>query len=75
MQSTFVTSWKLTNIFSDAQLRTRYNHRLQEAEEKELSKVEPIVARQNKRPGPLVPEPLSILRSFKTVCPSFDEMG
>ena len=59
---------------SDEELRARYNHSLQEAEAKELSKVEPIFVGQNKRPEPLVPEPLSILGSFKTVRPSFDEM-
>lgn len=59
---------------SDAELRARYNHNLQEAEAKELSKAEPIFGGQSKRPEPLVPEPLSILRSFETVRPSFDEM-
>jgi molecular chaperone DnaJ len=57
---------------SDAQLRARHNHSLQEIEAQESSKAEPIV--QSKGPEPLVPEPLSILRSFETVRPSFDEM-
>jgi molecular chaperone DnaJ len=57
---------------SDAQLRARYNRSLQEMEAKESAKAEPIV--QSKAPEPLVPEPLSILRSFETVRPSFDEM-
>lgn len=57
---------------SDARLRARHNHSLQETEAKESSKAEPIV--QNKGPEPLVPEPLSILRSFETVHPSFDEL-
>jgi DnaJ-class molecular chaperone len=57
---------------SDAQLRARYNHSLQETEAKESSKAESIV--QRKTPEPLVPEPLSILRSFETVHPSFDEL-
>jgi DnaJ-class molecular chaperone len=57
---------------SDAQLRARYNHSLQETGAKESSKAEPIV--QSREPEPLVPEPLSILRSFETVRPSFDEM-
>jgi DnaJ-class molecular chaperone len=57
---------------SDSQLRARYNHSLQEMEAKESAKAEPIV--QAKSPEPLVPEPLSILRSFETARPSFDEM-
>jgi len=57
---------------SDAQLRARHNHNLQETEAKETPRAEPIV--QSKSPEPLVPEPLSILRSFATVRPSFDEM-
>jgi molecular chaperone DnaJ len=57
---------------SDAQLRARYNHSLQETEAKESSKAEPIV--QRKAPEPLVPEPLSIFRSFEKVHPSFDEL-
>jgi molecular chaperone DnaJ len=57
---------------SDAQLRARYNHSLQEMEAKESSKPEPIVQRRS--PEPLVRERLSILRSFETVRPSFDEM-
>jgi DnaJ-class molecular chaperone len=59
---------------SDAELRARYNHSLREAEEKELSKAAPIVSTQTKGPEPLGPEPLSILRSFETVRPSFDEV-
>ena len=59
---------------SDLQLRARYNHSLRGAEEKEGAKAEPIAAGQSKRPKPLVPEPVSILRSFQTVRPSFDEM-
>jgi molecular chaperone DnaJ len=57
---------------SDAQLRARYNHSLQEMEAKASSKPEPIVQRRS--PEPLVRERLSILRSFETVRPSFDEM-
>jgi molecular chaperone DnaJ len=57
---------------SDSQLRARYNHSLQEMEAKTSSKAEPVV--QAKSPEPLVPEPLSILRSFETARPSFDEM-
>jgi molecular chaperone DnaJ len=57
---------------SDAELRARHNHSLQEIADRETSKTEPIVHR--KGPEPLVPEPLSILRSFATVRPSFDEI-
>jgi DnaJ-class molecular chaperone len=57
---------------SDEHLRARHNHSLQQAE----ATVEPFVVGQSKgfRPEPLVPEPMSILRSFETVHPSFDEM-
>ena len=57
---------------SDAELRARHNHSLQDIEAKESSKAESIV--QRKAPEPLVPEPLSIFRSFETVHPSFDEL-
>jgi hypothetical protein len=53
-------------------LRARHNHSLQDIEAKESSKAESIV--QRKAPEPLVPEPLSIFRSFETVHPSFDEL-
>ena len=57
---------------SDAELRARHNHSLQDIEAKESSKAESIV--QRKAPEPLVSEPLSIFRSFETVHPSFDEL-
>ena len=59
---------------SDAELRARYNQSLQESEEKQFSNVEPIVSVQSRRSEPLVPEPLSVFRSFQTVLPSFGEM-
>jgi molecular chaperone DnaJ len=59
---------------SDAELRARHNYRLQQAEEKDTSKAERIFTGQSKGPEPLVPEPISILRSFETIHPSFDEM-
>jgi molecular chaperone DnaJ len=61
---------------SDAQLRARYNHSLQRVEEREESaRPESVIVRRRERPEPLVPEPISILRGFETVRPSFDEMA
>jgi molecular chaperone DnaJ len=56
---------------SDSRLRARYNHSLQRAE---LARPESVVVRRSERPEPLVPEPISIVRSFETFHPSFDEM-
>jgi DnaJ-class molecular chaperone len=59
---------------SDAQLRARHNHSLQESEQKESPRATPFVSRGTARAEPLVPEPLSILRTFETIRPSYDEM-
>ena len=57
---------------SDAQLRARHNHSLEKIEAKKSSEAQPDV--RTKGPEAFAPEPLSILRSFQTVRPSFDEL-
>jgi molecular chaperone DnaJ len=59
---------------SDAQLRAKHNHSLQESEQTEFSTATPFVSRGTQRPEPLVPQALSILRTFEKFRPSYDEV-
>jgi molecular chaperone DnaJ len=60
---------------SDAELRARYNQSLREAERKESARATPIFSGPRQRPEPLIPEPISVLRSFQSVRPSAEEMS
>ena len=61
-------------VLSDPQKRRDYNKSLHHAE-KEI-KIEPRSVKTYERtePEPLIPEPISIMRDFQAVRPSFEEM-
>jgi molecular chaperone DnaJ len=58
---------------SDPEKRRLYNHQL-EQEERRVYSAEPIFSRPRSRPGPLVPERMSVLRDFETFRPSFEPL-
>jgi molecular chaperone DnaJ len=60
-------------ILSDPEKRRTYNHQL-EQEERKVHFAEPIVSRPRSRAEPLVPEPMSVLRDFETIQPSFEPL-
>ena len=61
-------------VLSDPQKRRDYNKSLHQAEEE--IKIEPRSVKTYERtePEPLIPEPISIMRDFQAVRPSFEEM-
>jgi molecular chaperone DnaJ len=59
---------------SDPEKRRLYNHQLAEEEIKVHFRAEPIFSRPRSRAEPLVPEPMSVLRDFETVRPSFEPL-
>ena len=61
-------------VLSATEKRELYDHELREDEISLHSRVEPIFSRPRSRPEPLVPEPMSLLRDFQTIRPSFDAL-
>ena len=61
-------------ILSDPEKRKLYNHQLEQDEISMHSHPEPISSRPQPRPEPLVPEPMSLLRDFETIRPSFEPL-
>jgi molecular chaperone DnaJ len=59
---------------SDPDKRKLYNHQLEQDEIEVHSRAEPIFTRPRTRPEPLVPEPMSVLRDFETIRPSFEPL-
>ena len=60
-------------VLSDPERRRLYNHSLREAEPaSELDPPEPIIPHDRPKAEPLIPEPMSVLRGFQTIQPSFD---
>jgi molecular chaperone DnaJ len=59
---------------SDPEKRRLYNHQLERDELKVHSRAEPIFTGPRSRPEPLVPEPMSVLRDFETIRPSFEPL-
>jgi molecular chaperone DnaJ len=61
-------------VLSDPERRRVYNQRLQQAEGQVTPQPAPIVTPYGPEPEPLVPEPLALLRGFRTMHPSFDPL-
>ncbi|MGE0822205.1 MAG: DnaJ domain-containing protein [Candidatus Binatia bacterium] len=61
-------------VLSDTERRRVYNQGLRHAEGQAEPSLAPIVTRYEPEPEPLVPEPMSILRGFRTTRPSFDPL-
>ncbi len=61
-------------LLSDPERRKHYNQGLHHAEGRMEVQPEPIIVGQWPRPEPLVPEPLSALRGFQTIHPSFEAL-
>src|SRR2546426_9678567 len=61
-------------FLSDPERRKHYNQGLHHAEGRMEVQPEPISVGQWPRPEPLVPEPLSVLRDFQTIHPSFEAL-
>jgi molecular chaperone DnaJ/curved DNA-binding protein len=62
-------------VLSDPERRKYYHQGLRHAEGRAEMQPEPITVGQGPRPEPLVPEPMSVLRGFHTIHPSFEEMA
>jgi molecular chaperone DnaJ len=65
---------KAYEILSNPEKRELYNHELQQDELKLHSLPAPIFSRAQVRPELLVPEPMSVLRDFETIRPSFEPL-
>jgi len=61
-------------LLSDPERRKHYNQGLHHAEGRMEVQPEPIIVGQWPRPEPLVPEPMSALRGFQTIHPSFEAL-
>src|SRR5215472_15073048 len=61
-------------VLSDPEKRKSYNDDLEQGEGKIPSRPEPIVSPRRSRPGPLIPEPMSVLHEFGTIRPSFEPL-
>jgi molecular chaperone DnaJ len=61
-------------VLSDPEKRKLYNHGLPQDEVKINYHPEPIFSRPPSRPEPLVPRPMSLLRDFETIQPSFEPL-
>jgi DnaJ-class molecular chaperone len=61
-------------ILSDPDRRRMYNDELEQEQVRRQSRPEPIFSRSRARAAPLVPEPLSVLRDFETIRPSFESL-
>jgi DnaJ-class molecular chaperone len=59
---------------SDPSKRNLYNHDLEQDEITIHSRPEPIFSRPPSRPEPLIPEPMSVLRGFASIRPSFEPL-
>jgi DnaJ-class molecular chaperone len=59
-------------VLSDPEKRRLYNHELEQDEVRVRPRPEPVFARP--RPEPLIPEPMSVLRGFETIRPSFEPL-
>lgn len=61
-------------VLSDPDRRRVYNHGLSAAAEHVAPAPTPIITPSEPAPEPLVPEPLSLLRGFHTLQPSFEPL-
>ena len=61
-------------ILSNPEKRKLYNHNLEQDEIKTHSRPEPIFSRAASRPRALIPQPMSLLHDFETICPSFEPL-
>jgi molecular chaperone DnaJ len=61
-------------FLSDPEKRKLYIQELEQEELRVQYRPEPIFSRPQSRPEPLVPEPMSVLRDFETIRPSFDPL-
>ncbi|HEU4342726.1 MAG TPA: DnaJ domain-containing protein [Candidatus Binatia bacterium] len=61
-------------VLSTPEQKTLYDNELQQDESSPRSRAEPIFSRPRSRPEPLIPEPISLLRDFQTIRPSFDAL-
>jgi molecular chaperone DnaJ len=59
---------------SDPEKRRLYNHQLEQHDIKLPSDPEPIFSPARSKPEPLIPEPMSVLRDFETIRPSFEPL-
>jgi len=62
------------NVLSDPQKRSEYNESLRPAEKKIKIEVRPVRRHESGETEPLITEPMSVTRDFKTNSRSFDEM-
>lgn len=62
------------DVLSNPERRRVYNQKLQHAEGRGESQPEPIFATPGPEPEPLVPEPVSLLRRFRIIHPSFEPL-
>jgi DnaJ-class molecular chaperone len=61
-------------VLSDPERRKVYNQGLRHAEGYAAPPPAPIITRYEPEPEPLMPEPMSILRGFRTIRPSFEPL-
>src|SRR6267142_2668339 len=61
-------------VLSDPERRKLYNRGLRRAEGGVASQPTPIMSGQRLQPDPLVPEPMSVLRSFQEIQPSIEAL-
>jgi DnaJ-class molecular chaperone len=62
------------SVLSHPEKRREYNESLRPPEEEIRIKPRPASTAYRKEPEPLIPEPISVMRGFQTIRPSFDEM-
>jgi DnaJ-class molecular chaperone len=70
----FQTIVEAYQVLSDPDRRRLYNQELSHAEEQPAPPPDPIIIRSEPAPEPLVPEPMSILRGFHSIYPSFEPL-
>jgi molecular chaperone DnaJ len=70
----FQTIVEAYQVLSDPERRRVYNQGLRHAEGQAEPPPAPIITRYDPAPEPLVPEPLSILRGFRTIHPSVEPL-
>jgi molecular chaperone DnaJ len=61
-------------ILSDPEKRNSYNHELEQDEIKIVSHPQPVFTQARSRPEPIIPEPISVLRGFETIRPSYEPL-